>query len=124
MSPFPKKTIIVVDDELEITNVVRSILEDEDFKISTAKDGEEAIQLLRNEKYDLILMDIMMPKMSGYDVIKNLHHTEVNSKTPVVLMSCVSPQVKQSEYKWKYFLKKPFTIDELVNTVKRFIQSN
>lgn len=124
MSPLPKKTIIVIDDELEITNAVKSILEDENFKIFTATDGVEAIRLLSNQRYDLILMDIMMPKMSGYDVIKDLQKTEINLKTPVILMSCAKPQVKQSEYKWKYFLKKPFTIDELLGTVKRFINSS
>ncbi len=61
------KTILIADDKANIRNLVREYLEAENFRVVTAADGREALYSARQEKPDLILLDIMMPEMSGYE---------------------------------------------------------
>jgi CheY-like chemotaxis protein len=121
MSASSQKTILVVDDELEIAHAVKSVLEDEGYKILIAADGAEALTSLAQAKPDLILMDVMMPRLSGYEVLKKLHEDNELKNRPVILMSCVNPHVKQSDFKWQHFLKKPFSIEDLTNAVKHLL---
>ena len=62
------KKILVVDDENDIAELIKDILEDEGYSISIANDGKSAINLIKEEKFDLILLDIMMPDISGTEV--------------------------------------------------------
>ncbi len=64
------KTILVVDDKASVRTLVRDYLTEEGFRVVTANNGREALFAARQEKPDLILLDIMMPEMSGYDVIR------------------------------------------------------
>ena len=62
------KTILVVDDEKRIVSLLRAYLEQQGFRVATAQNGREAIYVARHEKPDLIVLDIMMPEMDGYEV--------------------------------------------------------
>lgn len=78
------KTILVADDKVNIRNLVRDYLEAEGFRVFIASNGREALYAARAEKPDLILLDIMMPEMSGYDFLKT-HRKERD--TPIILLT-------------------------------------
>ena len=120
----PAKTVLIVDDELEIMHAVQAILEDEGFNVLTAADGLEALALLDQQRPDVILMDVMMPRLSGYEVLRLIREQKAAAASaPVILMSCVNPHVKQSDFGWQYFLKKPFAIEDLVAAIRRLAGS-
>ena len=77
-------TILVADDEKEIRELLRLYLENSGYKVVEAEDGKKAIDILRNEKIDLCLLDIMMPKVDGYHVLQELRK---NSNIPVIILS-------------------------------------
>ena len=77
-------TILIADDEPEIRNLLRLYLENENYQIIEAKDGREALSLLREKKPDLCLLDIMLPEMDGYHVLQELRK---ESNIPVIILS-------------------------------------
>ena len=78
------KTVMVVDDEERIRSLLRAYLEQEGFRVVVAPNGREAIYLARHEKPDLILLDLMMPEMDGYEFMR-LHREE--SETPIIVLT-------------------------------------
>src|SRR5947209_7901170 len=79
------KPVFVVDDDTGIREVIASVLEDEGFTVSTASDGEEALDQIAVEQPALVLLDLQMPGMNGWDVLASLREAHV--PVPVVLMS-------------------------------------
>jgi CheY-like chemotaxis protein len=112
------KTVLVVDDEFDLTGTLRAILRGAGYRAETCADGKEALDCLGSVKPDLVLMDVMMPRVSGLEVLKRMRQTPEWADVPVVLMSVMPPAVKRSDYGWQAFLRKPFTLKELVKTVK------
>ncbi len=115
------KTVLVVDDEFDLTDTLRAILEGEGYRAETCFNGREALERLESAKPDLILMDLMMPALSGLEVLRTLREMPGMSNVPVVLMSAVAPCVKQEDYRWQGFLRKPFSLSALIATVERLI---
>ncbi len=118
MSNKPK--ILVVDDEVPVCNSIRSALEIDDYIVEMALSGEEAIKKETETKYDVIITDIMMPGMSGMDLLK-----EVKQKWPdvVVIMITGFPSIKTAVQSIKIgafdYIPKPFTPNDLRGLVKR-----
>ena len=81
------KTILVVDDEPTLLGVVTQALRDEEYHVVTARDGAEALEVADREHPDLILMDVMMPRLDGRDAVKRLREHDGLRGVPVVLMS-------------------------------------
>ena len=71
-----KKTIMVVDDEIHLSNLVKAILKLEGFKVVTASNGEEALKKLRNVRPDLLLLDMIMPGMTGIETLRKIRKTD------------------------------------------------
>ena len=115
------KTVLVVDDEFDLTGSLRAILEGEGYNAETCSNGREALDRLRAARPDLVLMDVMMPAVSGYEVLQAMRRTPGLESVPVVLMSAAAPAVKQEEYRWQGFLRKPFSLPLLVETVAGLI---
>ena len=76
--------ILVVDDEINIRKVVREYAEFEGFEVTEAENGMEAVSLCHNNDYDLIIMDVMMPRLDGYSACKEIHKTK---HIPVIMLS-------------------------------------
>lgn len=116
------KTILVVDDKASIRNLVRDYLEAEGFRVAEAMNGREALFAARREKPDLILLDIMMPEMSGYDFIKAFRK---ESETPIILLTAKldeTDKVLGLELGADDYVTKPFGMRELaarINAVLR-----
>jgi len=108
------KTILVVDDKANIRNLVREYLEAEGFPACIAANGREALYAARAEKPDLILLDIMMPEMSGYDFLKTYRRER---ETPVILLTArldETDKVLGLELGADDYVTKPFGMKELV----------
>jgi len=107
------KTILVADDKANIRNLEREYLEDEGFRVAIAVDGREALYAARQEKPDLILFDIMMPEMSGYEFIKTYRK---ESETPIILLTAKldeTDKVLGLELDADDYVTKPFGMKEL-----------
>jgi DNA-binding response OmpR family regulator len=113
------KTVLVVDDELDIAEAVKSILEEEPYKVITCGNGREALRCLDDAKPDLAIIDIMMPVMNGYETIQSIRKHPRLGRVPILVMSAIQPSVKVEEHGWDGFLKKPFSLRELLEHVHR-----
>lgn len=87
------KKVLIVDDESHIVELVRVCLEDTDYDIIEAYDGQAALDKAREENPDLILLDIMLPKMDGYEVCKNLKTDESTRSIPIVMLTAKGQEV-------------------------------
>jgi DNA-binding response OmpR family regulator len=108
------KTILVADDKANVRNLVRDYLEAEGFRVVIASNGREALYAARAEKPDLILLDIMMPEMTGYDFIKAYRKER---QTPIILLTAKleeTDKVLGLELGADDYVTKPFGMKELV----------
>ena len=116
-----KKTIMVIDDSIVIRKMIEIALEDEDFNIVTAISGKEALEAINRIKPNLVILDMLLPDMSGIDVLKTIKE---ENKLPVIMLSGKdSPQLIESakELGVDDFLPKPFRDEELVEKVKTLV---
>ena len=116
------RTILVVDDKASVRNLVREYLEAEGYRVVTATNGREALYAARQEKPDLILLDIMMPQMSGYDFIRAYRKER---ETPIIVLTAKldeTDKVLGLELGADDYVTKPFGMKELaarINAVLR-----
>jgi adenylate cyclase len=123
--PSQPKTILIVDDEEDTLNLLRDRLAEEGFLTIAAHNGKEAIEKAIQNNPDLILLDIMMPEITGWDVMEQLKQAEGTASIPVVVLSAVSTEVdKQRGYRMgiKHYLTKPFEVKALISEIKRVIE--
>ncbi len=116
-----KKIILVIDDDKDILQLIKIILENENYSIFTAETGEEGIAIAIKEKPDLILLDIMMPVMDGWEVLKILHTEESTRKIPVAMITCktdVKNKLTGLQEGAVDYITKPFSPEELVQRIK------
>ena len=82
-----KKTIMVVDDNPDIITIIKTILEGKGYNVISASSGQELLNLLKNQKPDLIILDIMMPEMDGLEVLTKLKGVTDTTSIPVILLT-------------------------------------
>jgi two-component system alkaline phosphatase synthesis response regulator PhoP len=115
-----KKTIMVVDDNPDIITIVRTILEGKGYSVFSATSGPELLDLLKTQKPDLIILDIMMPEMDGLEVLSRLKGMTETATIPVILLTAkVQYEDVLGGYKLgaDYYITKPFTSTQLVNGI-------
>ncbi|GIN74589.1 putative transcriptional regulatory protein YcbL [Bacillus sp. J14TS2] len=116
------QNILLVEDDLEISKLVSSHLEEEHFTVLTAFDGEEALALLGKNKIDLILLDLMLPKLSGIDFLKQIRTT---SLMPVLIISAKGSDIDKAlglGFGADDYISKPFSMIELTARVHAAIR--
>jgi two-component system OmpR family response regulator len=116
------RKILVVDDEHKIVDIVRAYLEREGFCVVTAYDGETAMWVFRQEKPDLIVLDLMLPKISGHDVCRAIRK---ESDVPIIMLTArdeLTDKVIGLELGADDYLTKPFEGRELVARVKAILR--
>ena len=114
------KTIMVVDDNPDIITIVKTILEGKGFSVFSASSGAELLNMLKGQKPDLIILDIMMPEMDGLEVLSRLKAMSETAKIPVILLTAkVQYEDVLGGYKLgaDYYITKPFTSTQLVNGI-------
>ena len=115
-----KKTIMVVDDNPDIITIVRTILEGKGYGVLSATSGPELLNMLKTQKPDLIILDIMMPEMDGLEVLSRLKGLTETATIPVILLTAkVQYEDVLGGYKLgaDYYITKPFTSTQLVNGI-------
>ena len=122
-----KKKVMFVDDQEHILLLVRQILEDEGYKVVTAKSGSECLKVLEKVKPDLILMDVMMPGMTGKETIEKIR---ANSKTRhlkiaylTVTRSAGFERQTMEKLGVLDYITKPFDRKDLVERVKKILET-
>ncbi|HSN73972.1 MAG TPA: response regulator transcription factor [Anaerolineae bacterium] len=116
------RTILVVDDKKELRVMVKTYLEEEGFRVVTANDGQEALYVARHEKPDLIILDLMMPQMGGYDFLR-AHRREAD--TPIIILTAKleeGDKVLGLELGADDFVTKPFSMRELTARVRAVLR--
>lgn len=117
-----KKTILVVDDEPKIVEVVEAYLKKEGFKVLTAEDGEKALKLFKSEVIHLMVLDLMLPKISGEEICNKIRAA---SDIPIIMLTAKSEEDDKIEglaIGADDYLTKPFSVRELVGRVKALIR--
>ena len=114
-----KKTILAVDDESSILDLLKFNLEQEGFNFISAEDGEEGINKVLNEKPDLLLLDVMIPKMDGLSVCKKIRQENIN--IPIIMLSARGEEIDKVlglEIGADDYITKPFSPREVIARIK------
>lgn len=112
-------TILIIEDELGISNFLKQGLEEENFSVLVAKDGKQGLEMALTEKVDLILLDWMLPKMQGIDVCRNIRLKD--KITPILFLTAkdtVQETIEGLKSGANDYIKKPFSFDELLERIK------
>src|SRR5476651_1501600 len=111
---------MLVEDDNSLREIYQARLSAEGYQTVTAKDGEEALSLVGTEKPDLIILDIMMPKISGFDTLDILRSTRATQSTKVIMMSALSQAEDKTRAEKlganKYLVKSQVTLEDIVKT--------
>ena len=119
-----KGRILVVDDEIYIVHILDFSLGMEGYEVITALDGEQALEKLKTEKPDLIVLDIMMPKLDGYEVCKSIKSSPETRHIPVILLSAKGRNVDQKmgfDVGADDYITKPFSPRKLVERINQLL---
>jgi len=120
-----RQKILVVEDDPDIITLLRFHLEDEGFKVISAEEGEEGLKKARAEKPALILLDLMLPKMTGLDVCRILKGDKETNSIPIVMLTAKSEEVDRVvgfELGADDYVTKPFSPRELLLRIKAIMK--
>ena len=123
MEPHVKKSLLIVDDDPSNLAALIHLLQD-DYKIYAAKNGQTAVKNAKKLKPDMILLDVVMPDLSGYEVLSTLRENEETCKIPVVMISGLNSMEDERNAMVAGaagYIAKPFDRQEVITKVKRFI---
>jgi len=115
--------ILIVDDEEEARSVLREILKREGYEVFQAANGEEAIRIVKDNRPDVILLDIRMPVMDGFEVCKRLKEKEETKAIPIITITGYSEEKEKSLMSGADdFLSKPFEKIDLITRIKAILR--
>lgn len=117
--------ILIVDDEKDIVDLISYNLEKERFSTVKAYDGETALKLVKTQKPDLIILDLMLPKMNGLDVCRAIRHNPETVGLPIIMLTAKSEEVDKIiglEVGADDYVTKPFSIKELIARVRSILR--
>ena len=120
-----KKKILVVDDEEDMQKLLKIRLEQENFAVITAGDGEAGIKTAELEMPDLIILDIMMPKMDGYTCLKEIRKIQKIKDTPILMLSGKEEEKIRDLFAFQKisgYMEKPFELDNLVVKIREILK--
>jgi DNA-binding response OmpR family regulator len=118
------KTILVVDDDLELSDGLRAVLEKKGYRVFQARDGQQGKQLVYQHHPDLVILDMMMPRMGGYPV---LEHFKGKTDAPPIIMITANEGSRHKAYA-EYlgvvdYIRKPFAMERLLEAVEKGLSS-
>lgn len=119
------KTILIVEDDRFLSTLIKARLEKEGFKVIQVFDGEEARQLLKKERPDLIILDLIMPRVPGFELLEMISLDPGLNKTPVFILTNLAQESDIKKAKQfgavDYFVKVRVSIEELATRVKAIL---
>ena len=118
-----KKTIMIVDDEPPIVQVVGDLLKSKGYKVIGVMSGKEAMEKLKESQPDLILLDIMMPGMDGWDVVEKIKANKNLEKIPIIFLTAKVDAVSRGmgSLASADYITKPFDNNDLIRRIKKVI---
>lgn len=119
--------ILLLDDEIDFTELTGTLLEFHDFQVRTYNDPELMLNELEKEHYDLIVTDLMMPNIDGFEVIKQIKEKEGYKSTPIIVLSAKPLTDEERKFLFKnkvLFLMKPFEPLGLVEEIKQLLSES
>lgn len=116
--------IAYVDDDLELTRLVSGALEEEGWEVLVENDGESGLEMILVEQPDLIILDVMMPGLTGWEICKYVRSKPDWNGTPILMLTGIGERMNAMTaplYGADAFLDKPFDLDDVVETVRQLI---
>jgi phosphate regulon transcriptional regulator PhoB len=117
--------ILVIDDEKDIVELISYNLEKEGFSVLKAYDGEAALHMVKTQKPDLVILDLMLPEISGLDVCKAVRNNSATANLPIIMLTAKSQEVDKIiglEMGADDYITKPFGIKELIARVRAMLR--
>jgi DNA-binding response OmpR family regulator len=118
------KKILIADDKPEVVELVRATLERGDYQIIDASDGKEALEKIKKEKPDLVLLDIVMPKMDGFEVLSQLKKDIKLKEIPVIMLTARGQKLDKDKgvrLGAEDYIVKPFSPSHLLHKIKEVL---
>lgn len=120
-----KKSILVVDDEKDITSSIKTVLDKHGYFTKTSNSGTEALKLIKSENFELVILDILMPEMSGTELLEKIRKDKKIHNQKVMFLSVIEPSEHGREMlktlKPNDYMIKPVEIDILLKKIKKLI---
>ena len=116
--------ILIIDDEQDIVDTLQFTLETEGYECYTAFDGEHGLQLAKELSPDLIILDVMMPKMNGFKICRLLKYDTLYKDIPIIMLTARSQTEDRTigeETGANEYITKPFDLEDVVNKVKTYL---
>lgn len=114
------KRILVIEDEKDLADLLADLLRLQGYDVAVAYDGKEGLAKIAAERFDLVITDLMMPVMSGWDVLDELANDPEHNDTPIIIASAGETQDTARKY-GHAFVPKPFEIGRMLSTIDDLI---
>jgi DNA-binding response OmpR family regulator len=118
------KTILVVDDDQELSDGLKVVLERQGHKVIQARDGQHGKQMIYQHRPDLVILDMMMPRMGGYPVLE--HFRDKGSAPPIIMITANEGSRHKAYAEWLGvvdYIRKPFAMERLLESVERGLKA-
>lgn len=115
------KKILLVEDEERIRKIINIIIRGEDIEIDEAEDGAQALEKIKNNTFDLVILDIMIPEIDGFGVLEEIRNTEKTADLPVIIVSARTSDrdiLEGLKGGANYYIPKPFEPQELISSLE------
>lgn len=119
--------ILIVEDTRPLADSIRDILEMEGFSVSLVSNGENAITFLQEQMPDLIITDLLMPKMNGFELIENIRSDDKSKDVPIILLTAQIGQENRlagEKAGASFFIEKPFEEEVLLQSIKTLLRND
>ncbi len=122
--------ILIVDDDPDILEGILTILESQPYRLATARDGVKCMEMVRAEKPDLLLLDLLMPRMDGWGVIREMRSEPRFTDVPIMILSTVIEDASRRRYELETgmamdvqaYIQKPARPDDLLNRIEKILK--
>jgi two-component system, OmpR family, alkaline phosphatase synthesis response regulator PhoP len=123
--------ILIVDDDPDILDGITTILETQNYRLDTARDGKKCIEMIGNENPDLLILDLLMPRMDGWGVIRELRSEPRYNDIPIMILTTVIEDASRRRYELETgmamdvqdYVQKPARPDDLINRVAKLLKA-
>jgi len=126
MKDKSKKTVLIIDDSRAVTETLSAIFTMKGYEVISARNGVEGVEFAKRHKPNLILLDLMLPKLSGFDVCKIIRSDNSIWKTPIVVISTLGGDPEKVDRAKSmgvdHFISKPYDIEKIVEESLKFIR--
>jgi two-component system response regulator MprA len=117
------KRVLIVDDDEDMQALLQTVLENQEYEVITAEDGLAALQELEKSTPDLILLDLMMPRMDGYAFTEELRQRGLQSSIPIIVISAdVNAKQNSEQLGANSYISKPFDVRDLLGEISHFME--